>query len=126
MNAFTTMDSFESAVSDSALDLEHLTRMTLGDRSLEREVLVLFSRQADMLMQRMDAGDPASAVACAHTLKGSALGVGAHRVARSAAAVETADAPALALAIVSLSAAVAEATAAVAEILSVRHRAAAA
>jgi HPt (histidine-containing phosphotransfer) domain-containing protein len=126
MNAFMTMDSFESATPDSALDLDHLTRMTLGDRSLEREVLALFTRQAEMLMQRMDARDPGSTAACAHTLKGSALGVGAHRVARSAAEVERADALALAVAIATLGAAVAEANAAVAEVLSTRHRSAAA
>lgn len=122
MIAVATMDRPEPAASEAALDLAHLTRMTLGDRSLEREVLALFSRQADMLLLRMDTRDPASTAACAHTLKGSALGIGAHRVARSAAAVEQADAAGLAAAIVALSAAVAEAKTAVAEIQAARHR----
>lgn len=122
MIAVATMDRPEPAPCEAALDLEHLTRMTLGDRSLEREVLALFSRQADMLLQRMDARNPATAAACAHTLKGSALGIGANRVARFAAAVEQSDAAGLAAAIVALGAAIAEAKAAVAEIQAARHR----
>ncbi len=70
------------------IDLEHLTRMTLGDRSLEREVLGLFDRQADMLCTRMGGAEPAVIAACAHTLKGSARGIGAWRVARAAEMVE--------------------------------------
>ena len=74
-----------------AIDLEHLARMTLGERSLEREVLALFDRQAEMLLPRIRRGAPAVAAASAHTLKGSALGIGAFRVARAAEAVEQAD-----------------------------------
>ncbi|MBI4274515.1 MAG: Hpt domain-containing protein [Rhizobiales bacterium] len=70
------------------IDLDHLSRMTLGDRSLEREVLGLFDRQAEMLSVRMHAAEPAMIAACAHTLKGSARGIGAWRVARSAEMVE--------------------------------------
>ena len=69
------------------IDLEHLSRMTLGERSLEREVLQLFDRQASMLLTRMRAA-PAVTAASAHTLKGSALGIGAFEVARAAEAVE--------------------------------------
>src|ERR1700750_2204878 len=32
-----------------AIDVEHLARMTLGERSLEREVLELFDRQGELL-----------------------------------------------------------------------------
>jgi hypothetical protein len=70
------------------IDLEHLSRMTLGERSLEQEVLRLFDRQATMLLTRMRAAAPAVAAASAHTLKGSALGIGAFGVARAAEAVE--------------------------------------
>jgi HPt (histidine-containing phosphotransfer) domain-containing protein len=73
-----------------AIDVEHLSRMTLGERSLEREVLALFNRQADMLLPRIRRGDPALAAASAHTLKGSAVGIGAFGVARAAEAVEQA------------------------------------
>ncbi len=35
------------------IDVTHLARMTLGDASLEREVLQLYDRQAEMLLARM-------------------------------------------------------------------------
>ena len=73
------------------IDRAHLTRMTLGDRSLEREVLQLFERQAEMLLVRMSEVEAASVPALAHTLKGSARGIGAWNVARAAEALELAD-----------------------------------
>src|SRR5579871_3652265 len=36
-----------------AIDLAHLARMTLGERSLETQVLQLFDRQAELLFERM-------------------------------------------------------------------------
>lgn len=75
-----------------AIDMAHLARMTLGEKSLEREVLALFYRQADMLLPRIRGGVPALAAASAHTLKGSAVGIGAFRVARAAEALEQAKA----------------------------------
>ena len=72
------------------IDLVHLARMTLGDRVLEREVLQLFDRQADMLVVRIQQAARAGISAAAHTLKGSARGIGAWRVARAAEAVELA------------------------------------
>jgi hypothetical protein len=56
--------------SGAAIDTEHLSRMTLGELSLQREVLALFDRQADMLLPRIRQGAPATAAASAHTLKG--------------------------------------------------------
>jgi HPt (histidine-containing phosphotransfer) domain-containing protein len=75
---------------NSAIDRSHLSRMTFGDHSLEREVLQLFDRQAELLMGRMNASEPAAVATLAHTLKGSATGIGAGRVARAAAAAEQA------------------------------------
>jgi HPt (histidine-containing phosphotransfer) domain-containing protein len=72
------------------IDLVHLARMTLGDRGLEREVLALFDRQATILVARMREAEPADVASVAHTLKGSARGVGAWRVAGAAEAVEQA------------------------------------
>jgi hypothetical protein len=101
------------------IDLEHLSRMTLDDRSLEREVLTLFDRQADMLMQRMQNTCPANIAAAAHTLMGSARGIGAWPVARAAGEVEAAAAvdgeiaPALAV----LAACLTEARVAIADLL---------
>ena len=76
---------------EGAIDLQHLARMTLGERSLEREVLALFDRQAELLLPRIRKSTQPVAAATAHTLKGSALGIGAFAVARAAEAVERAS-----------------------------------
>jgi HPt (histidine-containing phosphotransfer) domain-containing protein len=73
-----------------AIDQDHLSRMTLGELSLQRQVLALFDRQADLLLPRIRAGAPGVAVASAHVLKGSAAGIGAFKVASAADAVERA------------------------------------
>ena len=78
------------APGEQAIDLDHLSRMTQGERSLECEVLQLFDRQATMLTVRMREAPPALIAASAHTLKGSARGIGAWRVASAAEAVELA------------------------------------
>jgi HPt (histidine-containing phosphotransfer) domain-containing protein len=72
------------------IDDDHLGRMTLGDRRLEREVLEIFARQTALTLSRIAGSKPATAAAAAHTLKGSALGVGAWRVARAAERLEEA------------------------------------
>ena len=107
--ALKDMPSPALAPSDDIIDLAHLSRMTLGERSLEREVLELFGRQAEILLPRMCSGSPTLAAAAAHTLKGSALGIGAWRVARAAEAVEFAGAAKLAVAVEALSEAIDEA-----------------
>ena len=105
------------APSDDVIDLDHLGRMTLGERSLEREVLVLFGRQAEILLPRMQGGSPTLAAATAHTLKGSALGIGAWRVARAAEAVELADAASMSAAVEALNGSIEEARAVIAGLL---------
>jgi HPt (histidine-containing phosphotransfer) domain-containing protein len=72
------------------IDLVHLARMTFGDRSLEREVLGLFMRQAGILVARMEASPATAVPTLAHTLNGSAKGIGAWRVAHAAEALELA------------------------------------
>jgi HPt (histidine-containing phosphotransfer) domain-containing protein len=74
----------------TVIDETHLQRMTLGDRRLEREVLELFVRQTTIMLGRIVGAEPAMAAASAHTLKGSARGIGAWRVARAAELVENA------------------------------------
>jgi HPt (histidine-containing phosphotransfer) domain-containing protein len=74
----------------TVIDETHLERMTLGDRRLEREVLELFVRQTTIMLGRIVGADQALAAAAAHTLKGSARGIGAWRVARAAELVESA------------------------------------
>ena len=66
--------------------------MTFGDRSLEREVLQLFDRQAGLLLARMQSREAAAVATLAHTLKGSAASIGATDVMLAAAAVEYAGA----------------------------------
>jgi HPt (histidine-containing phosphotransfer) domain-containing protein len=72
----------------TAIDADHLARMTLGDRRLEREVLEIFLRQTAIMLNRIVGAEPALAAAAAHTLKGSARGIGAWRVARAAELLE--------------------------------------
>jgi HPt (histidine-containing phosphotransfer) domain-containing protein len=105
-----------------AIDTVHLARMTLGERSLQREVLALFERQADVLLPRIRKGLPELAVASAHTLKGSAVSIGAFRVARAAELLEQAQTvhdrdAAIAAAINTLAAVLEEAKAEIARLL---------
>ena len=109
-----------NAPEPATIDRGHLARMTFGDRSLERDVLALFDRQAVMLIERMRGGDPAKIAALAHTLKGSAAGIGAGRVALTADAAEIAaggTATECSLAIDRLAQAVDEARTLIAELL---------
>jgi HPt (histidine-containing phosphotransfer) domain-containing protein len=73
------------------IDLVHLARTTLGDCSLEREVLQLFEQQANLLLQRMQAAPLEALSTLAHTLKSSAQLIGAAQVVRAAEAVEFID-----------------------------------
>lgn len=75
---------------DRPVDLVHLARQTFGNLDLESEVLDLFERQSALLVARLgSATDERTWRDCAHTLKGSALGIGAGRVAAAAGAVES-------------------------------------
>lgn len=101
---------------EPALDEAHLQRMSLGDRALEREVLQIFVRQAAMMTGRLAGAEPALVAAAAHTLTGSARGIGAWRVAQAAERLERASAAgtdALDAAIAELKAASLEACAAI-------------
>lgn len=103
---------------EAAFDRAHLARMTFGDRSLERELLQLFDRQATLLLERMAGAEAAAVATLAHTLKGSAAGVGAFGVVQAAAAVErTLTATERCAAIDALAQAVAAARAAIADML---------
>ena len=74
---------------DGPIDFDHLRRMTLGDNSLEREVLAMFAGQAVELAAAL-AQLPPDAAALAHKLKGSARAIGAVHVVAAAADLETA------------------------------------
>jgi HPt (histidine-containing phosphotransfer) domain-containing protein len=70
-----------------AIDINHLARMTLGERELEREVLTLFAQQSTDLLVRLEKL-PREGASLAHTLKGSARGIGAFAVADAADRLE--------------------------------------
>ncbi|MGE5261456.1 MAG: Hpt domain-containing protein [Actinomycetota bacterium] len=83
--------------SSRPVDLVHLSRYTLGERDLEREVLELFCSQSfrylDQLRQSPSDQDWKDLI---HTLKGSARAVGAWRVAEAAERAEPLSGEALA------------------------------
>jgi HPt (histidine-containing phosphotransfer) domain-containing protein len=81
------VDSPPLAPEGPAIDFDHLKRMTLGERELEREVLKLFAQQSADLLARL-ATLPREGASLAHTLKGSARGIGAFAVADAADELE--------------------------------------
>jgi HPt (histidine-containing phosphotransfer) domain-containing protein len=104
---------------NSALDLVHLALQCQGDAELEKDLLGLFRLQSRALYEQLS--DPAtlsleSKATIAHKLRGSALVVGAGRVAGAAEALERkalaarggADQPVILQAIAALEAAIAE------------------
>ena len=76
------------------LDLNHLYNQTLGDRGLQREVLTIFleksAEQIDRLKAAATLDDRREA---AHSLVGSARGIGAFSVAYIASEIELAKGP---------------------------------
>ena len=75
-DAAAPTDATVPAPVETVIDLDHLAHMTLGEADLEAEVLTLFARQAAILLVRMREAPPAAVAAFAHTLKGSACGIG--------------------------------------------------
>ncbi|MEM8645830.1 MAG: Hpt domain-containing protein [Pseudomonadota bacterium] len=109
-----------STTDHDAIDMEHLLHYTMGDEALAREVLGLFCAQGRIYLEQLSAAnDPSERKATAHTLKGSARGVGAHRVAVLAQDLEalaaTPDEPAWAHALNAVKMAFEEAAGSVAE-----------
>lgn len=92
MVAITARVVTERPAADAPIDRAHLRRATFGDVGLERELLRLFDRQAEILIARMREADAGALGMLAHTLKGSAAGIGAGGVARAAEAIEQAAA----------------------------------
>jgi HPt (histidine-containing phosphotransfer) domain-containing protein len=76
---------------DPPIDLVHLALQCLGDHDLELELLRLFRTQSRTLTAQLSDPLPLSMEAkakIAHTLRGSALAIGAHRVAGAALRLE--------------------------------------
>jgi HPt (histidine-containing phosphotransfer) domain-containing protein len=71
------------------IDLVHLSRYTLGERALEREVLELFSTQSLVYLEQLkQSRTDLDWKNAAHTIKGSARALGAWRVAEAAQRAE--------------------------------------
>ncbi len=104
---FVTVDGSSAAFAfhERPIDLVHLARTTLGDPSLEGEMLeafglkasllilrmqqaARFGLKASLLILRMQQAARSSICAAAQALKGSARGIGAWRIASAAEAVE--------------------------------------
>jgi HPt (histidine-containing phosphotransfer) domain-containing protein len=76
-------------MSEPPIDLTHLGLYTAGDTALERELIALFlSNAAGYLARLTAAADGQAWHDAAHGLRGSALGVGAAKVAALAAVAE--------------------------------------
>lgn len=71
------------------IDRAHLDRMTMGEDSLKAEVLGLFRNQTQSWMRLLDPEtDTADWRVAAHTLKGSAMGIGAWALAEACSVAE--------------------------------------
>jgi HPt (histidine-containing phosphotransfer) domain-containing protein len=76
------------------LDLDHLSRQTLGNQELEREVLGLFIGMAFEQLGRLRAStDPRQRREAAHAINGSARAIGAFSVAQIAGELERGEEP---------------------------------
>lgn len=84
-----TREGFEpeqtgKGASASPIDLSHLARQTMDDPELQREVLGIFVRQAQLAREDLRAASGEDRKRFAHKLKGAAQAVGAFAVAECA------------------------------------------
>lgn len=71
------------------IDLVHLSRLTMGDRDLELELLKMFSGQICQYEDALNAcTDEKQVKRAAHTIKGAARSIGAFRLAEIAQKAE--------------------------------------
>ncbi len=76
------------------IDLNHLHNQTFGDRRLQREVLKLFLKHSAEQLERLKKAESViERREAAHSLLGSARGIGAFSVAYIAAEIEMAMGP---------------------------------
>jgi HPt (histidine-containing phosphotransfer) domain-containing protein len=78
-----------------AIDRKHFEAATFGDGALQREILGLFEAQAEKLAGIIRDTSGRERVEAAHTLKGTARGIGAFALADAAEKVEQGDAEAV-------------------------------
>lgn len=70
------------------LDMTHLSRQTMGDKHIEREVLAMFLRQIETVSGEIAMAGPDARRELAHALAGAARGIGAFALADCATALE--------------------------------------
>lgn len=89
LSAHATTGQGTDTASGRPVDLVHLARQSLGDRSLETEILRLFRSQSNLYMDRLAHAKTADERKMAsHTILGSARGIGAWSVADEAEKIE--------------------------------------
>jgi len=82
-------DREQALDTSAALDLVHLSRQTMGDNKLEREILAMFSNQCEVFERSLTVTDrPQQLAEIAHQMKGCAKSVGAWQVAKEAGKLE--------------------------------------
>jgi len=92
--AGSSYDTGSGTIDGRPVDLVHLSKYTLGDRSLEGELLSLFRTQAVIYLEKLERTDCAKEwVDMAHSLKGSAKGIGAWALADIAEDAERMETP---------------------------------
>jgi HPt (histidine-containing phosphotransfer) domain-containing protein len=80
------------SLDEDLIDRAYLARFTLGNMTLEREILELFSGQMPRLVEQLrSAKTHAEWSLAAHTIRGSALAVGARDLANLAQIAECLD-----------------------------------
>lgn len=78
-------------MSDEAVDFDYLEGFAAGDMQVVTEVLALFQGQAEGWIPRIERADPADWRDLAHTIKGSARGIGAKALGEAADRAERGD-----------------------------------
>lgn len=85
-------DATQMPSTGEPIDRRYLARFTLGNMALEREILELFAGQMPRYVEQLRAAANAKEwMLAAHTIKGSALAVGARRLASLAQMAERLD-----------------------------------
>jgi HPt (histidine-containing phosphotransfer) domain-containing protein len=79
------VDNFGQEAANAPIDLAHLARQTMDDVDLQREVLAIFVRQAEIARNDLPAAVGEDRKKLAHKLTGAAHAVGAFALADRAA-----------------------------------------
>lgn len=78
-------EACKAAGTDKPIDLVHLSRLAMGDKDLELDVLKMFLAQIPNYLQMMTSAQNSDQIyVAAHTIKGAASNVGAFSLAQMA------------------------------------------